>query len=316
LTSPRRSPLWLGLVEVAALLAVAGFLAGLLGKVWWVFDLASHFRIQYAVALLAAAALFALARHWRSAVLSLLPGLAITGLLGASLLPHPSAPEGDARFKIVSFNVHTANTKHHKVLDYLRAEDADFLFLMEVDAAWIAKLRPLAEKYPHRIELPREDNFGIAAYSKQPFTGPGAVEFEDAGIPMLDVTLRLFGADTRLLGVHTLPPVRRESSRLRNLQLSKVSDSLARTPALLFGDFNITPFSPWYREIFSRSGLRNAAVGHGYFPTWAPFGPMLSLPIDHVFVPPQLDVMAFRIGPACGSDHHPLAVTLAPRQAQ
>lgn len=312
-SSRQRLPSFLGLVDVAAWLAVLGFAAGLLGRFGWIFDLASHFRIQYAATLLVAAALFALARRWRAAGLCLAPGLAISALLAASFFPRPSPPGDPARYRIVSFNVNTANTNHREVLDYLRTQDPDFIFLMEVDPIWIENLRELHTEYPYRIEDPHWDNFGIAAYSKQPFSGPGTAEFGNVGIPMLDVTARMFGTECRLLGVHTLPPMNPEHFQLRNEQLLAAANAAARGRAILLGDFNLTPFSPWHREILNRSGLRDAAAGYGCFPTWAPFHPIFSLPIDHVLVAPPFAVTAFEIGPACGSDHRPLAITLGPR---
>jgi endonuclease/exonuclease/phosphatase (EEP) superfamily protein YafD len=302
-------------VDVAACLAILGFLAGFLGKLWWVFDIASHFRVQYAVTLFVAAGLFALVKRKKSALLCLAPALVISALLATSFSPRPLKPTEGAHFKIVSFNVNTANSNYREVLDYLFAQDADFIFLMEVDPIWMASLRELEKKYPYRIESARWDNFGITAFSKQPVSGPGASEDGDIGIPILDVTTQIFGTNFRLLGIHTIPPVGSEQSRLRNHQLLATADAidLRKTPALLFGDFNITPFSPWYREVLNRSGLRNAADGYGCFPTWSPDNPIFSLPIDHVLIPPQLIVSKFEIGPTCGSDHHALAVTLEMR---
>ena len=41
----------IGLLEVAAVLMCAGSLAGFFGKLWWVLELAAHFRLHFALGL-------------------------------------------------------------------------------------------------------------------------------------------------------------------------------------------------------------------------------------------------------------------------
>ena len=75
---------------------------------------------------------------------------------------------------------------------------------------------------------------------------------------------------------------------------------------IVAGDFNTTPWSPYFRDLVAAAGLRNAAEGHGYVGTWpAWFWPAL-IPIDHVLLKGPLVATSVRRGPAIGSDHFPI----------
>ena len=62
----------LGLVGVACAVTGAAAVAGFFGQLWWLFDLCSHFRTQYAVVLSLGLLAFSLARHRAGAVVLLL----------------------------------------------------------------------------------------------------------------------------------------------------------------------------------------------------------------------------------------------------
>jgi endonuclease/exonuclease/phosphatase family metal-dependent hydrolase len=64
--------------------------------------------------------------------------------------------------------------------------------------------------------------------------------------------------------------------------------------------------------------LVDSEQGFGVQPTWRVFlgpltGPLLrpvQIPIDHCLHAPEMMTLARATGPACGSDHYPLLVTL------
>ena len=79
---------------------------------------------------------------------------------------------------------------------------------------------------------------------------------------------------------------------------------------IVVGDLNTSPWSPHFRDLLTATGLRNAAAGHGWIPTWPTwFWPAL-IPIDHVLVRGPLGVEDLERGPDVGSDHYPLIAGL------
>lgn len=296
-----------GLLQVAAILPATFFLLGFFGRWHWLLDLFSHFRAQYAAALLLCGLSFLLLRHWKSATASLLAGVVIL----ATFLPlqqTASAAPGAAPLKLISYNVNTANMRHDDVLRFLETENADVIFLMEVNEAWMQGLRPLEARYPHRIVSTREDNFGIALYSKSPFEG-GEQTFGDYGLPWADITV----SGLRILAVHPMPPSGAEHSEMRNQQLLEAAAMLkGQSRAILCGDLNLTPYSPWFREILKRGELHNSSPP--FSPTWMRHYPLFAIPIDHVLPGPGLTLVSRRVEPALGSDHNALVVEIAETQ--
>ncbi len=293
-----------GLLQVAAILPATFFLLGFLGRWHWLLDLFSHFRAQYAAALLLCGLAFLLLRLWKSAIASLLAALVVLTSFLPFQSPAPPAP-GAPRLKLVSYNVNTTNPRHADVLRFLETEDADVVFLMEVNNSWMQSLRPLEVRYPHRLVSTREDNFGIALYSRKPMEG-GEQAFGDYGLPWADVTV----SGLRILALHPMPPSSAEHSAMRNQQLLEAAAILKGRPrAILCGDLNLTPFSPWFREVLQRGELQNPSPP--FSPTWMRHHPLFGIPIDHVLLGPGLTLVDRRVEPALGSDHNALVVEIA-----
>jgi endonuclease/exonuclease/phosphatase (EEP) superfamily protein YafD len=296
-----------GLLQVIAILPATFFVLGFFGRFHWALDLFSHFRAQYAAALLLCALGFFLLRKKMSATASLTGALLVitTIILSSQSLP---APGDGSRLKLISFNVNTANPSYAKVLKYLETENADILFLMEVDMDWLKALQPLEAKYPHRLAYPRADNFGIAFLSKIPFRGETKF-FGEHELPWADVTLTNTGI--RIAAIHSLPPSGAEYSRNRNEQLAEIADTLKGSPhTVLCGDLNLSPYSVWFTDLIGRTGMRSTAPP--YSPTWMRKFPLFAIPIDHVLLSPDLTLATRKVGPSLGSDHSALVVEIAP----
>jgi endonuclease/exonuclease/phosphatase family metal-dependent hydrolase len=94
-------------------------------------------------------------------------------------------------------------------------------------------------------------------------------------------------------------------------------------PVVIAGDLNITMWSPYYKRFISKTGLRNARQGFGILPSWPvkttyphyskipPFMSwLISIPIDHCLISPELKVSKIRTGANVNSDHLPLIIDL------
>lgn len=298
------------LLKIAVLLTGVATVAGWLGGVWWMLDLAAHFRVQYALAL-ALAAIVALAlRRWKLAVAA----LCLAALNAAILLPYwpprvEKTPPPANAIRIVSFNVHTANPHFNQVLAHLESRDPDAIFLMEVNAAWIAKLQPLIRRYPHSLLLPREDNFGIAFLSRLPIDSLVEVEIGQVGVP--SALMKMPGL--AIIGTHPLPPASGSYAQLRDGQLDALADTARGIggPLIVVGDLNATPWSAPFRHVIRQGRLRDSALGRGLHPTWKGAGALFVIPIDHALVSPDIRVHDRAVGPDLGSDHRPLEVTIS-----
>jgi endonuclease/exonuclease/phosphatase (EEP) superfamily protein YafD len=118
--------------------------------------------------------------------------------------------------------------------------------------------------------------------------------------------------DVTLLSVHLRAPMRPRLAAQRNRQLQILADLSTRVegPLVVAGDFNLTPFSPYFSDWLASTRLRDSRAEAGYSASWPTFLPLIGIPIDHCFVTDDFAVVDLRRLPAFGSDHYPVLAHL------
>jgi len=265
----------------------AATFAGWCGRWHWIAELAGHFSWYWFGIAMAGFAVAVVAGRRRTGI-----ALAAAMVLNAwplvpYWLPAAAPPLGTAAraaadadaaapagVSIVSLNLLASNRDTGRVVAYLRDRRADLVALLEVDDFWAEAIAGLADLYPHRFVVPRNDNFGIALLSRLPLDAVREAEFGAAGVPTI----------------------------------------VADVPRPDGGDFNATPWSPVCRDFAARSGLVDTALGRGLQTTWNARLWLPRIPIDHVYAPPRTMVVRRAVGPDVGSDHLPVeAEIILPR---
>ena len=292
---------------VVILLTLAGFAA----RLWWRFELASHFRLQYACLLLLAA-LYLLVCGRRA-----LAGLALAGVVvnAACVLPiyaprRESVSVDGTHLRIISFNVLGKNNRHEEVLQFLRSEQANIVLLMEISPQWARAVKSLSDEYPHQHVVPRTDNFGIALLSREPWQAVRTLELGDSEEP--SIVAEFGDGDFTFVGTHPLPPGSAGLAAVRNNQLLALGEYVANLRPrriILAGDLNVTSYSPFFTDLLHQTGLVDTRQGFGLQASWGPFR-FLEIPIDHCLVSPEMHVLRRRVGGHLGSDHRPVIVDL------
>lgn len=302
-----------GLLEVGAGLACLATVTGFLGRLWWIFELTSHFRLHLALGLGMLAVVWTVKRRWRMTAICAIAAVANAVLVLLLLWPegNPVAAAGP-QLRLVGLNVHTENERSDLVLEFLRRTDADVILLMEVNERWMNALGSLRTNYAQVIAEPREDNFGIALFSRLPLTNTAVIELGEAEVPSIAVVIEVGGQQVSLLGTHPLPPGSAEYARLRNEQLREITAHVRRqtVPAIVVGDLNATPWSPYFVELLRASGLKNASQGRGLFASWPAGLPGARIALDHCLVSASIRVLEKQLGPRVGGDHLPLVIDL------
>ena len=305
----------LGLLAAAGYTACAATALGFLGRFWWFADLFSHFRIQYLAGLAVAGALMLFAWHLKTAAMF----FAFAAANFVCVAPLYFGGEADAAaspaLRLMLINVNTDSGDPARVREAIAAVNPDVVALEEVNGRWMEDLAPLRKKYPHVLAEPREDNFGIALFSKLPLEHPRVAEIGTAGVPTLIASVRAGNAPLAIVATHPLPPYGPEYSALRDEQLERLAEAVdASRPVVLLGDLNTTPWNYHFRGLLERSGLRDSARGHGPQLTWPSFFLPMRIPIDHVLHSPSVTVLRRSIGPGVGSDHLPVVADVAPHE--
>lgn len=292
-------------------------LASVFGRAAWPLDLFAHFRIQYAALLVLLAVLLLVLRRFVFASIAAL-GLIVSAV---PLVPYlvretdiaAAAASPAAHFRLLTFNVWFRNPDMTRVAAYIEGSQADAVVLQELTPSQAEALRPLLPTYPHHHIEP--SRMGAAVFSRWPMLaaesvplGKGAVEGAIAARVQIDWR----GSPVTVLGVHLNWPLGPRNSAFRNEELATVV-ALAKAqpgPLIVAGDFNLTPWSEYFRAALADSGLHDAARGFGLQRSWpAQFAP-LSIRIDHCLLSPHWRSVAADIGPWMGSDHLPLMADL------
>jgi endonuclease/exonuclease/phosphatase (EEP) superfamily protein YafD len=288
-------------------------LAGFGGRLWWVLDLFSHFQVQYFFLIVLFTVVLLLLKRLRTAA-SLGACAALNlALISPYYLDQPRITGNVRSLRAVSINVNTANESYDLARRFIDESNPDLVLLMEVNGAWVRSLSEIESRYPHHKAIPREDNFGIALYSRLPFARCEIVYLGKAGVPSILAELDSGGELISILCTHPVPPISAEYSRIRNDQIEAVSQYLASIsgPKVLIGDLNVSPWSVYFRALAKRAGVIDASAGFGIGPTWPTHRALLRIPIDLCLVSPEIGVDNRMIGPNIGSDHFPLLVDLA-----
>ena len=231
-------------------------------------------------------------------------------------------------FTVMTFNVGNGLITPGRLTTLLRASTADLIGLQEVNASQEKALALVADLYP--FQASRGTGFsGRALLSRHPIVDVDWLDFSD-NRPDLRAVVGLPGAPITVLVAHPRPP----RPRLRGVifdaqtvaqieQLIAIASSSA--PALLLGDFNLTPRNPAYARLLA-SGLVDAfltaGMGHGStFPlrtgrtrwgslplSWVPLPSFAR--IDYIWHTPDLVTERAWVGRRGGSDHRPVLARL------
>ena len=300
-----------------------GTLLAFAARLWWVFDLSTHFRAHYSLLALALAVLSALAGSVPAAVVSTVVGLLNLPAL-ASLVVSRSGTDkpknGPAltgqMLKVTTLNLYRRNPSREKVIDFLRNRRADLLIVQEADPQWHRRLRELGQFYPFSAPSHACLASSTLVFSRHPVVAAKHIAVAGNHGSLLVVEISWAGHRLVVMPVHLESPMGAAQARSRNLQLAAIAKHVKPVagPLVVAGDFNATPWSPYFAELLATAGLYGSAKGRRWIPTWPTFLPLLAIPIDHVLTNRELAIVEMARGPNLGSDHWPLTAILQRRR--
>lgn len=244
-----------------------------------------------------------------------------------------------ANLRVTVANVQGANRQTGRVGAWIREMDADVVLLQETNDHWNEYLPRLHDLYPHHREVrcPEQWGFDATILSKHPIIEYEEVRVGPNNLPFQRAVIETPRGRVAVYNLHLFQagPVRRLQNKIL-LEHTAAED----VPCIVAGDFNSTIWASVHQEFPGEANLTNVAFGRGYLPTWpariksmfaifgnTPLGPWLpkredlgpwtslfaryfGVPIDHVYVSPELGVVDLERGPANNSDHLPMVVDL------
>jgi endonuclease/exonuclease/phosphatase (EEP) superfamily protein YafD len=302
------SRLVLGLGVFLTILTVASFL----NPLYWLFDVLTHFNVQYATGLTACIAMaLALRSRWQYGSIFLVALLANCYLLFPffwPLKPVSSTPS----LRVVTLNVFTDNHDYQKIIEYLRTSDSDVVFISEIEPELMVALREdLLELYPYIYDESMEGTHGLAFVSKHPLQSE-SIALDQRYHRFIRATLEWQGREVSIYGAHPHPPLAGSWAKSRNNEIAVIRDQLQQEfkPHIFLGDFNASPWSYPMQQLFKQTTLKHGAKGFGLYPTWRYKTLLLGAPLDHILVSPEWKVIAYRLESDIGSDHFPVVADI------
>lgn len=278
------------------------------GGFFYYLELTTHFRLHYLLLALLCTLIFVWAGRWKWLAVSLLAvGLNVPPLLPA-YLPAEAGAAGSASLRLMLANVNGGNDKYAGFINTVLNRKPEVIIVLEATPEWARALKHLEADYPHTVRLQRRDNFGILLFSKLALDSQKILEFGVSSHPSLLFRLTKQGRELAIIATHLMPPVDSEAFTVRNRELDDAAAWMARLKGarMLVGDLNTTPWSPYFKAMRNRGGLRDGRNGFGILPTWPTMLPGLMIPIDHLLVSPEVGVHELAVGDDIGSDHLPL----------
>jgi len=292
----------------------ACFLLGLAGNIYWFFDLFSHFQYHYLFFFVASLVFFLRKKRYVYAFSAAI----IVIIILFKILPPTTPPILKTNItrtslSLLSINVNMENTNHEIVNKVIKRLSPDILLLIEINKAWHNNIMLAHKQYRHNIIELRDDYFGIGLYSKTMLSETRVNYLGGIKIPAIYAKLTKKDKTISIYGVHLDWPVTKSGSDHQNSQIIDLANLVNRekSPSIVIGDFNLTPWSIRYRRFVQNTNINNCNDNKIFSGTWPRELSFLSIPIDHCFSTNEVNVINLSIlSEDIGSDHFPIYVEI------
>lgn len=312
-TKPTRPGLKSLLIPVTLIVGLFS-VAARLGQVHWFADLLSLFLDSYFFLALFLTVIWLVLRKWfwfgLSGFILLLNGVALLPYVLSQTATKPNV--GDV--KLYVHNLYYLNEDLDFSLKEIQDHDPDIIFLMEYSEAIQAQIEASFAAYPYRLIQPSRFTMGLALFSRVPIVDSSVVRSEATRIPIFKLSFEVSGKIFSFVGAHPWPPLLRwgEEHRRQMAAITQVAQE-ASHPLIVAGDFNASPWSFVMRQLVQEARLRDAKKGYGLRKSWR-LNPLFRLPLDHVLLSEEWQVISFQHGKHGASDHDPLILELKLRE--
>ena len=227
----------------------------------------------------------------------------------------PTTGDGESTVRLLVANVLMTNREFNSLIDLVEGQDPDIVLLLEPDERWASAITPLHQRFPHRVEVPLANTYGMILLSRLQTSREEVRHLVASGVPSIRARVRLrSGPWFDLHCVHPIPPDIAQASSARDAELILIGREVAesKSATIVTGDLNDVAWSHTTRLFRRLSGLLDPRIGRGVFSTFPaglPSG-LLRYPLDHVFHSKEFRLARIGTLIAPGSDHLAVAASL------
>jgi endonuclease/exonuclease/phosphatase (EEP) superfamily protein YafD len=298
------------LVVLTLILGAASIIARF-GAFHWIGDALALTVDYYVWIVLLLLVAFVVSRAWRWVVVAgmivLLNGWSLTDYARAE----QNTPADENRtLRVLMYNIYHLNNDLDGVVAEIKRYNPDIIFLLEYSEAIQPQIEPAFAEYPYQLIRPSRFTMGLALFSRIPFEKAEIHRFDATRIPIYEAQMIINGKPVTFVGGHPWPPQPRWGQLHRNqmLEITGIA-SRAATPLIVAGDFNAAPWSYTMQNLSMSADVRNIRRQFDVTKTWFPT-PFFGLPLDHILVSDEWQVLNYQYGDRGGSDHVPIIIDL------
>lgn len=284
---------------------------GYLGQSSWKLDLLSHFKWQYLLILVVGIIILLLAKK-KLALIFIPFVIPILFEIAPLYFGGNKVVSLNESFKIICINLLSSNSQFENVEKYIKRQNPDLVVLQEFNTLWQLMLEPKLHDYSFRLTIPRDDNFGIAVYSKIDVKQLKELQIGDSGVPSILGEIELKGIPIKIITTHPLPPVDSWYFNRRNIQLYELANFVSEVEeeVIVIGDLNTSSFSSHFKHLITKAELIDSRRGFGQLTTWPTWLTLASTTLDHCLVTDGIYIKSRGVGEDIGSDHLPIHLEL------
>jgi endonuclease/exonuclease/phosphatase (EEP) superfamily protein YafD len=308
------------------------------GRFAWV-NLANMFAFAVFLSVIPAAVTGIIYRSRRLQIASAIAALLFLFVFGKFFIPKAQNVAASSKsLKVMTYNMLSFSPEPSAVVDVIREEDADIVFLQETNFGTAELLETeMKDVYPYQIHYPSNIPIGTSIISKHPFTQINeTLKSTWVGKPIL-LKVKWNGREINVVNFHMVPTplptvvfpsIFNNISNTRKVEAGLLINFLKThpEPTIIAGDMNDVFLNDAYimltdvglRDVWMESGVglghtfpgnkspgtSRIQIGGYYVPEWL-------VRIDYIFVTPEWGVVTTHIARTDGySDHRPVVAVL------
>ncbi len=204
---------------------------------------------------------------------------------------HHPIQTSEAIIKVAHFNISASDEDYDGTIDVILNTEADLISIQEVTPDWHYLLEEkLKEKYPYSNTVVRFDPFGIAVYSKLPFSSIDTFYHEEIPNLMGSIQIGESNQDFHFISSHTMPPLYSSAyDNMKNhiLKIAEKAQSVS-APIMTFGELNAPPWWQEIKDLREKAGLHDSRRSASYG-----FSEIFQNPVDYIFYSNHFECVGF-----------------------
>ena len=222
--------------------------------------------------------------------------------------------ENEEWIKVFYANILYKNTDYKSLQNKIIQENPDIVIMVEFSDEHESEMKEFfKENYPYINRNSRSTMLAWdVVFSKIPIeniTETHIVEAWSRNYSYMKILCDECNNDVDLYVIHTSAPVSYKNYEMRNTQISKLLSDFLKyhndwTPTMIIWDFNLSPWSYFYKQFTKHINMLNALsyqspnYTRSLFQQW-----IFRSHIDQLFISPEIKISKIEIEKLAGSDH-------------